>query len=152
MKQTMQPESKMNSEIRHAEELLRRSIREGLDSLSEEEKRDRGLLPFVPTIPATEQKQRDFIEDFTNPFECDDYTEEDLRAELLHRLKNSGLNINSELPADQLQAAMKEKIATMSPEELLQVGVFGQPFTQEDAEEARSWNEEFMFLKKVKSN
>ncbi|MEJ7737434.1 MAG: hypothetical protein WKF97_08410 [Chitinophagaceae bacterium] len=142
----------MNKQIRHAEELLRRSIREGLDSLSEEEKRDRGLLPFVPTIPATKQKQRDFIEDFTNPFGNNDYTDEDLRAELLHRLKNSGLNIDPELPTDQLQLAMKEKIATMSPEELLQLGVFCQPFTQEDAEEVRRWNEEFMFLKKVKNN
>ena len=118
---------------------LRESVEAYLDRLPEQEKRDRGLLPFVPSIPEDEQGVNDYIEGIIDPYQPGTYSQEELREQLIENIENLGLNIDTSLPTDQLREAIKNSLVSMDNEEKLRIGVFGKATTEEQLQQFKEW-------------
>jgi len=125
---------------------VKQLIKESLDSMPQQEKEERFIVPFTPSIPETEEEIKACIDGTVEVFAEDtEYTEEELRVELVDIINYKSLDIDTSLPARQLQEELRAKLESMSNEELLEAGIFGPTITQEEADETRAEHEKWAY-------
>lgn len=129
-----------------------------LDNLSEEEKHDRLMLPWEPSIPETEEDRAEWIDAWGSYYTDDeeyltDEWIEEYREGLLEELRSGenalalqDLEIDEDTPTKDLAEAIKSKFRTWEPEELLRAGVFGTVRTEDYAERMKEEQIEWALL------
>ena len=116
-----------------AAQLTKAAIKKSLNSVPLVIKQRIGLVAFTPTIPATLEDQHAIIEFFTDRVVEEIQEDRPLKAKVLYKLEEWGINVSRETPPSVLKLAIRNTLRNVPPDILLEAGVFGKPCTTEQA-------------------
>lgn len=121
------------------------SIRKHLEAMSWEDKRVLGLVPYYPSLPATNEQQEACIRQFAEGLVKKLVGSLEDKRVALATLNQMGVFLVRIVPAWQQQAEIESILSEMPLVDLLYLGVFGTAYTIDEVKAAYNYHIEMTF-------